>query len=527
MTDAAPRAERFALTVDLGTGGPKVGLVSLEGKIAWKDHLAVKTRYPGGGAAVQDAEEWWQIIVDATRRALADGVVRADQVVAVACTGQWSSTVPVDADGLPVGDCVMWMDGRGGRHVREAVGGPVAGYAPLAVARWVRRTGGAPNTEGADPLGHILHLERDQPDVARRARWYLEPVDYLSMRFTGVAAASPASMVGTWLTDNRHLDRLAYDPSLVARIGIPAHKLPPLRPTGSVLGEVAPGVAAELGLGPGVSVVTGVPDLHSAAVGAGSIAAYETNLAISTTTWISCPVPFKKTDPFRQIASVPGITPGAYLVVDNQDTSGICLQWLRDNVLAPEDGLVPAADVSYAALSALAATAPAGSGRVLFTPWMMGQRTPVDDRWARGGFYNLSLRTDRSHLVRSVLEGVAFNNRWLGESVDRFVKRRLGPIRIIGGGASSDLWCQIHADVMDKTFERVAEPVHAGLRGAGLLAGLALGAVEPSEVRSLVPVDATFRPNPEHRAVYDRLYAEFPKLHSSLKSMFKRLNAKR
>ena len=521
-----PREERFVLAVDLGTGGPKVGLVSLVGEIAWRDHVSIATRFPGGGAAIQDAEEWWQVIAAATRRALASGVVRPEQVVAVACTGQWSSTVPVDGSGCPVGDCVMWMDGRGGSHVRHAVGGPIAGYSPIAAARWIQRTGGAPNLQGADPLGHILHLERDQPEVARAARWYLEPVDYLSMRFTGVAAASPASMLGTWLTDNRKPHQLSYDPTLIKMIGVPPSKLPPLRATGTIVAGVTPAVAADLGLPPGVQVVTGVPDLHSAAVGSGAIRDFETHLAISTTTWISCPVPFKKTDAIRQIASVPGLTAGAYLVVDNQDTSGICLQWLRDSVIVPDDGLVASSDLPFAALSELAGAAPVGSGNVLFTPWLMGQRTPVDDRYARGGFHNLSLRTNRSHLVRSVLEGVAYNNRWLHESVERFVKRELGPIRIIGGGATSDLWCQIHADVMGKTFERVAEPMHTGLRGSGLLAGLALGDVEPAEVRSLVPVDTTFKPEPGNRATYDRLYSEFPKLHASQKSMFRRLNKK-
>ena len=118
---------------------------------------------------------------------------------------------------------------------------------------------------------------------------------------------------------------------------------------------------------------------------------------------------------------------------------------------------------------------PAGSGDVLFTPWLAGERSPVDDRNARGGFHNLSLGTTRAHLVRAVLEGVAYNSRWLHEAVERFAKRRLDPVRVIGGGATSDLWCQIHADVMGRTIERVAEPLHANLRGAALFAGAGAG----------------------------------------------------
>ena len=524
----APRHERFVLAVDLGTGGPKVGLVSLTGSVGWSDHVALGTRLLPGGGAVQDAEHWWDVIADATRRAMSSGVVHREQVAAVCCTGQWASTVPVAEDGRPVADCVMWMDGRGAPYTRRAVGGPVAGYAPLALWQWVRRTGGAPSTSGVDPIGHILHLEHDQPAVAQRARWYLEPVDYLSMRFTGIAAASHASMTGAWLTDNRRPDRLCYDPVLVRRSGVPAEKLPPLVPTGSVVGEVRSEVADQLGLAPGVVVVTGIPDLHSAAVGAGAVLDYQAHLVISTSSWISCPVPMKKTDAVHQIASVPGLTPGRYLVADNHDSGGLCLQWLRDNVIGPADGLFDgppdAASPSFDSLTALAGSVPAGSGDVLFTPWLAGERSPIDDRNARGGFHNLSLGATRAHLVRAVLEGVAYNSRWLHDAVERFVKRRLDPVRVMGGGATSDLWCQVHADVMGRTMERVTDPLRANLRGAAMFAALALGAVDVEEIHGLVPVDTRFDPDTAAAATYDRLYREFPKLYHSQKTMFARLN---
>jgi xylulokinase len=419
----------------------------------------------------------------------------------------------------------MWMDSRGGTHARRAIGGPVSGYAPLALWRFIRRTGGAPSTSGVDPIGHILHLEHDAPDVAAKTRWYMEPVDYLSMRFTGISAASHASMTAAWLTDNRHPDRLHYDPVLLRASGVPVDKLPPLVATGSVVGEVRADVAGALGLGAGVVVVTGTPDLHSAAVGSGAVLDYQTHLVISTSSWISCPVPMKKTDARRQIASIPGLSPGRYLVVDNHDTAGLCLQWLRDNVF--EEG--PAAHGSsggtrFDALTAQAAAVPAGSGGAMFTPWLAGERSPVDDRRARGGFHNLSLTTARAHLVRAVLEGVAYNSRWLHEAVERFVKRRLDPVRVIGGGAQSELWCQIHADVMARTIERVAEPLHANLRGAAMFAGLALGAVGLEEIDALVRVDGRFEPDARTATTYERLYGEFPGLYQAQKPMFARLN---
>jgi xylulokinase len=123
-----------------------------------------------------------------------------------------------------------------------------------------------------------------------------------------------------------------------------------------------------------------------------------------------------------------------------------------------------------------------------------------------------------------VLEGVAYNNHWLHGYVERFVKRRLDPIRMVGGGACSDLWCQIHADVMDRTIEQVAEPLTAQLRGAALLAGTALGKVDRAQVRDLVEVAATFTPDPATRRTYDRLSSELPGLYKSQRRMFRRLN---
>ena len=523
MTPSAGRRreDTWVLAVDLGTGGPKIGLVSLTGTIAWHEHRAVPTDRTPDGGATQDADLWWSLICDSARRALASGVVDPASVTTVSCTGQWASTVPVDAEGIPVGPCQLWSDTRGGPHSRNVIAGPVAGYDPIALVRWIRHSGGAPSTSGADPIGHILHIERDEPDVARNSRWYLEPVDFLSMRFTGRAAATPASMAGAWLTDNRRPDALEYDPALIRASGVPEDKLPPLSATASVLGTVLTTVATVLGLPEGVRVVAGTPDLHSACVGSGALLAFQPHVAISTTSWISCPVPKKKTDIYRQMATVPGILPGLRLVANNQESGGRALEWFRDALASTGD---PAdASISFDDLTALAATVGPGSGRVIFTPWLAGERSPVDDRLARGGFHNLSLRTTRADLSRAVLEGAALNSRWLAEGVEHFAGRPLGAFRAIGGGATSALWCSIYADVLGHTVEQMADPLLANLRGSALIAGLALGAIRPEEVRDLVPVAAVHRPDPEATKVYDNLFAEFPKFYRAQKRMFARL----
>lgn len=508
----------LVLAVDLGTSGIKVGVASVLGEPLHWTRRPLRTDYGPGGAATQDAGEWWRLVVDAARQCLAEGPGDGARVAAVGVTGEWASTVPVDAAGLPVGPCLMWNDTQGAPYSRAVVAGHLQGYNARALMTWVRRSAGVPSTSGADPIGHFLQLRHGDPATGAAARWLLEPVDYLAMRLSGVAAASPASMTAAWLTDNRHPEQLAYDATLADRAGVEVEKLPPLVATGSVIGPVTTAVGAELGIPASAVVVTGLPDLHSSAVGAGCVRRLEAHVSIGTTSWVSCPLPRKQTDVIRQMATVPGIGPEPYLLGNNQESAGRCLDWLRD--VSGGEGERP----SYEELLAWAAAAPPGSGGVVFTPWLAGERSPIDDRAARGGFANVSLATTRADLTRSVLEGVAYNLRWLLDSADHVVGERLSPLRVVGGGARSALWCQILADVCDRPLERVADPLLTGVRGTALTAGHALGALAWDDVRDLVPVDLRLEPRSPDREAYAQLYAEFPGLYKRQRHMFARLN---
>ncbi len=517
--------EPWILAVDLGTGGPKTGAVSLRGDLLGHALGSVRTRYLPDGGAVQDPAEWWDLIRDGVRSLLASKVAAASDLAGVGLTGQWGSTVPVDADGRPAGDCLLWADTRGGRFSSKAMGGPVSlfGYSPGNMLRWIQITGGAPSPSGADPLGHELYLRNCEPELYARSKTLLEPLDYLGLRFTGRCAATPASMILSWLTDNRPGARPRYVRELVARSGRDPERLPELLPTGSTLGKVLVEVADELGV-PSVPVVAGVPDLHTAFIGSGAVRAYEAHLTISTTAWIACEVPFKRTDVIHQMATVPGLRSNSYLVANNHETAGLCLKWLRESVVAPGDGLIDAMGPSFDDLTALAARVPAGSDGVIFTPWLNGERTPVEDRTLRGAFLNLSLTTDRAHLVRAVLEGVAFNARWLLDAVEGFIRRPLPVLRILGGGAASELWCQIHADILGRRIERVADPMYANLRGAALFAGISLGKMSLDDVRAFVPVTDIYEPDGAARRVYEPMYGEFKRLYGQLHGVYARLN---
>ena len=530
--------DSWILAVDLGNGGPKVAATGLNGEVLCTAFRPVHVEVGLDGTVTQDADEWWPRLVESAREAIAGARVAADALHAVAITGQYGSSVPVDEAGRPAGDVIIWADTRARDLAREVIGGPlnVGGYAPHKALPFIRLTGGAPSPAGADPTGHSLLLSRRLTDVYARTKVILEPVDYLGLRFSGRAAATPASMLATWLTDNRPGGAPGYVDSLIRRTRRDPGRLPELLPMGSILGPLLPEVAAELGVDAGAPVICGLPDLHAAVVGSGAVAPFETHIAVSTTSWISARVPFKRTNVFNQIATVPGLDPHCQLVVNNQETGGAALQWLREQIVAPRDGLLgggsgigadgaadPKLAPSYEDLLRLAATAPPGCEGLLFAPWLNGERSPIEDKIARGAWLNLSLRTDRAMLVRSVLEGVAFNSRWLFDAYQKFLRRPVPRVRILGGGAQSELWCQIFADILDRPVEQVANPRDAQLRGVALWARICMGEITLEDVPALVPVPAAFDSS-GHAPMYQEAYAEYRRLYGRLKGLYRRLN---
>lgn len=520
--------ERYILAIDLGTSSCKVALLSSRGQILGSASAPIPLILLLDGGVEQDPQAWWVAIKRATQELLSQGLVPPAAIAAVCCTAQWSGTVAVDGQGQPLRNAIIWMDARGARYVQQMTSGllKVNGYGVDKLWHWLRRTGGIPTRSGKDPIAHILYLKHEEPAIYQQTYQFLEPKDYLNLRLTGKFAASKESITLHWVTDNRDIDRIDYDERLLRMATLERAKLPDLKRADELLGPIQPEVAAELGLSPATQVVMGTPDLHSAAIGSGAVSDYAAHLYIGTSSWLACHVPFKKTDVLHNMASLPSALPGRYLLINEQETAGACLTFLRDNLFYPADALASGAPPEdlYARFEEMVCSVPAGSSNLIFTPWLNGERTPIDDSAARGGFHNLSLHTTRAHLLRAIYEGVAYNSRWLLGYVEKFVGRRLQVIRLIGGGARSAAWCQICADVLNRPIAQVQNPVQANARGAGLLAALALGYLTPDEIADCVPITHTYEPNPQHRATYDRLFGEFVKLYQQNQGIYRRLN---
>jgi xylulokinase len=519
---------KYVLAIDHGTSGMKTALISTRGElIGWEAEKTPIQFLPGGGAE-QDPRDWWRALVTAARRLLGRGLVPVESIAAVGVSSTFSSTVAVGPDGRALGNSLTWMDSRGAPYVKAIAGGfpSVEGYNLLMMLPWIYKTGGGPQLSGKDDIAHVLWWQHARPEIYRDAQVFLGSKDYLNLRLTGRIAASYDSIMLFWVTNTRDINRVHYDDWLIKKVGIDRAKLPPLKRAIDVLGPLSAEAAAELGLPATVPVVMGSPDHQSACIGSGAVRDYEGHLYIGTSSWIQCVVPFKKTDPLHSIASLPTAIPGRYYCVNEQDLAGGCLSFLADNLLCRPNALRPDGPPPnvYALMDEIAAAVPAGSGGVIFTPWLNGERTPVDDPNLRGGFHNLSLTTTSDHLVRAVLEGVALNNRWALGYVDKFIGRRMERINIIGGGAKSALWCQIFADVFNRPIRQVQDPIQANARGAAFIAAVALGEIGFADVPDLVPIAATYTPNPANRKIYDRLFQEFVALYRANRKIYRRLN---
>ncbi len=479
-------SDKFILAIDLGTSGAKAVLASIHGEII--DFSTEETKlhlFPGGGAE-QDPDDWWRAVKNSTRKILEKGIVPAEKIVAVCCTTQWLGTVPVDREGRHLRQAIIWMDSRGAPHIREIVKGKIEieGYAIQKLVTWLRLTGGAPSHPGKDSIAHILYIKHEQPEIYQSTYKFLEPKDYLNMRLTGKFATSNEAITLHWVTDNRNISKIEYSERLLKLATLDREKLPDLKSATDILGTIKPEVAAELGLNQDAKVIMGTPDIHAAIIGSGAVKDYEPHLYIGTSSWLTCHVPFKKTDLFHNMASLPSAVPGRYFIANEQETAGECMRFLKDQILFHDDeaSLGAQPEEAFDIINKIAEKVPPGSDKVIFTPWLYGERTPVEDHSVRAGFFNMSLNTSRAHLIRAVFEGVAFNTKWLHGHVEKFVKRPLDNINFIGGGALSDLWCQIYADVLNRRIRQTKQPVEANARGAAWLASAALGYVQFDDI---------------------------------------------
>jgi xylulokinase len=519
--------EKLILAVDLGTSGMKVALIAINGSVIDWEQEAIKTIITPDGGAEQSPNEWWGAFLSASVKLLKRTQLNKN-VIAICCSTQGEGTIPVDKEGNALSNAILWMDMRGKQNLQKQLGGliNIDGVDILKVLRFIYLTGGMPSPTGKDPASHTLFIRDTQPDIYEKTFKFLNVLDYMNLRLTGEFVASYDSIVTSWVTDNRDVKNIKYDDNLIRTLGIEYEKLPDIVPCTQVIGNLRSDIANQLGLSKDVKVIAGAIDNTAASIGAGTVNDYEPHLYIGTSSWIAAHVPYKKTDISSGIASIPCAVNGKYLLTALQATAGGNLTYLRDNVIYHKDELLQEADVPdiFKVLDQMAERVPAGANGVMYTPWLWGERAPIEDSTLRAGLYNLSLNNTREDIIRAFLEGIAFNTRWLLSPVEKFLGKQINSINIVGGGAQSDVWCQIFADVMNVEIKQVADPLYANARGAAWIAAVGLNEIQFKDIPQLVQFKKTYQPQLKHRKLYDDKFDVFKLIYKQMKNVYRRLN---
>ncbi len=530
--------DHLLLAVDLGTTSLKACLYQAGARL----RLRAATARPltlvtaPDGTAEQDPDEWWAALADAVPELLAQAGVGPAAVSGITWCAQMQCTVLVDRDARAVRPALSYLDQRPTTRMRALTrGGPrVAGVGAALAAPWLHVAGGIA-ASAKDPVWKYLRVADEEPAAFAGVHRWLDAKDVLIARATGAFVMSTDSAFATFLADTRD-GRCAWSPWLVRRLGVdPAH-LPRIVSMAQQVGPLLPEAAVELGLAPGTPVFAGGGDASLVGVGAGATAVGSTHVYIGTSGWVSTVADRRTVDIRSMMATVPGAQPGRANYFGEQETSGKCLEWVRDHLALDEVGVylqttqrphgpdaASASLIDY--LTRTIADVPAGSGGVLFAPWLHGSRSPFEDPHVRGMFLNIGLDTGKRQLIRAVVEGIAYNKRLLLEAQARKV-RPSHVLRFAGGGAVSDATSQVLADVTGHPVEAVADPQYAGAAGAALVAAWGAGRFPSLDAAAAtVPVRARFDPDPATRAVHDRNYAVFADLYPATRGLFRRLNA--
>lgn len=502
-----------ALGIDVGSTNVKVVLTDGEGSVVGAAGRPLQTTTDGGTVG-QDPDSIWSAVRAAVRDVTSASPSAAADVVTIGVCSQYSSLVPVDADGAALAPVKLYLDSRGGGRCWE-----ILERHPEAFETWVARHG-IPPIGGGLTLSHLLHFQHDEADLHARTAAYLEVMDLVNLRLTGTVAATQCTMFTSQLVDNRSVGITEYDADLLEMAGVDPRRLPPLIPVDGVHGALLPEVAADLGLPAGVEVRAAMNDTQAGAFATGALADPGTcGLAIGTTAVLIQSVPAHGVDLEREVLSMPMPMRGCYVVMAENGIAGRAVERTLE-LLSPigRDG-----DDHFAELAdALAASSP-GAGGVLFLPWLAGSMSPTSASDMRGGFIGVTLRTERADLLRASVEGIARNLRWLLPAVADLSGAPVERVVLGGGAARADGLAQVVADVLARPVTVLDRPDLAAATAVGKVALARHLRDDPAGVS--MPAGATLHPEAAATAVHDQMQPLFEEAFSVLRPICQALES--
>lgn len=490
------------LTYDLGTTSCKTTLFTLEGRIKYQTSKEYKTYFPKDGWAEQDAEDWWRAVVDTTRTCV-QKVNEEFKICAISLSSQRETFVPVDSQGKPIYRAVLWMDRRNTSQVCEMEN--------VFGRKYLHDTTGMilfPNFTSTK----LLWFKQHEPAVLNSTYKILQPRDYIYLKLTGMYAtdyslASRTMMLG--LKDKKWVKEI------MDYVGVNESMLPEIYQSHEAPGKILNEISNILNINRDVPVVLGGGDRCCEALGSGvkGREAMESTATAGNVSFVSDTLPEELNE---KIVCTLHAVKNKWLMEQGLNTTGSLLKWLRDSIYGP--------GFDYEMMDDEIVKSPIGSNKLLMLPFFMGAKSTRFNQYARGTLFGLSLSHSRGDIGRSIMEGVAFENR---ACIDVLCSSGMdvSDITLMGGGSKADIWNQIKADVYNKII-RIPQTTEASSFGAFVLGGYSIGLFKDPEeaARNLNPAVKEFHPCREHNELYMKYYNIYNELYNSVEPLFKELD---
>jgi len=503
---------KYLIGIDVGTSGTKALAVDRRGRVGASATVEYPLSSPRPNWAEQSPADWWHATLDALRRLAAEPRVKRGGVAGIGLTGQMHGSVFLDKDNTVLRPAILWCDQRTAAECAEITS--------LVGARRLIKLVCNPALTGFT-APKILWLRKHERRMYRKVRKVLLPKDYIRLKLTGEYATDVADASGTLLFD---VPNRRWSTTVLDKLEIPPEWMPPAFEGPEVTGTLLPDVAESVGLRPGIPVAAGGGDQSAGAVGCGIVRSGVVSATIGTSGVVFAFADKVKLDPRGRVHTFCHAVPGKWHVMGVMLSAGGSLQWYRNQLCGAEREVGSLAGVDpYEYITDEAGTVPAGCDGLIFLPYLTGERTPHADPDAKGVFFGLSLLHTKAHMARAILEGVAFGMRDSVEII-RGMGIPIDQIRAAGGGARSELWRQIQADVNGAPIVTINVDEGPAF-GAALLAGVGTGMFASVEEAcdATVRVVSETAPRPDFVKRYSRYYGLYQKLYPSMRPHFKRL----
>lgn len=503
----------YLLGIDLGTSGTKTVLFDRHGTTVASSTAEYSMKQPRNGWAEQNPLDWWEACVSTVRAVLAKSGIAAGEIVGIGISGQMHGLVMLDENGGLLRDSIIWCDGRNQEECDEIT-------EIIGKERLIEIT--ANPALVSFTAGKILWVRKHEPEIYAKCRHILLPKDYLRYKLCGVFATEVSDASGTNLLD---VPKRCWSREILDKLNIDEAMMPKMYESAQITGQVTREAAELTGLMEGTPVVGGAGDNAAAAIGTGVVEAGKAFTTIGTSGVIFAHSDTVNIDPQGRVHSFCSAVPGAWTVMSCSLSAGGSLQWFRNNFCAAEMQTAEAMKKDpYYLMDKEAELVDIGANRLLFLPYLMGERSPILDADARGVFFGLSGMHSRQDMLRAVMEGVVYA---LKDSLDIYAEMGLSfsNMYATGGGGTSPLWRQMLADVFDCPVVTIQNREGPAL-GAAILAGVGTEIYTSVQAAcaEIIKENQPQQPIAENNAAYKPYAALFKELYQSLKPQFKTLS---